>query len=48
MMPGEIYIHTYMPGLENDVRKLGNLHQSTWKYQNCDFDSILLSKVENL
>ena len=27
-------------GLEND--------QSTWKSQNCDFDRILLSKVENV
>ena len=25
-----------------------SFHQSTWKSQNCDFDSILLLKVENV
>ena len=35
-------------GLENDMRNLGNFHQSTGKCQNWDFDGILLSKVENL
>ena len=34
-------------GSENDMRNLANFHQSTWKYQNWDFDWILLSKVEN-
>ena len=34
-------------GLENDMRNLANFHQSTRKYQNWDFDVILLSKVEN-
>ena len=28
-------------GLKNDMRNLANFHQSTWKYQNCDFDRIL-------
>ena len=31
-----------------DMRNLANLHQSTRKCQNWDFDGILLSKVENL
>ena len=35
-------------GLENNMKNLANFHQSTWKSQNCDFDGILLSKVENL
>ena len=34
--------------LENDMRNLGNFHQSTQKCQNWDFDQILLSKVENV
>ena len=34
-------------GLENDMRNLADLHQSTRKSQNWDFDSILLSEVEN-
>ena len=34
-------------GLENDMRNLVNFHQSTRKSQNCEFDGILLSKVEN-
>ena len=34
-------------GLENDMRNLENVYHSTWKCQNCDFDGILLSKVEN-
>ena len=34
-------------GLENDMRSLANLHQSTRKSQSWDFDGILLSKVEN-
>ena len=33
---------------KNDMRNLGSFHQSTWKYQNWDFDRILLSKVENI
>ena len=28
--------------------KFTNFHQSTWKCQNCDFDGILLSKVEKV
>ena len=35
-------------GLENDMTNLANFHQSTQKCQNCDFDGILLSKVENV
>ena len=34
-------------GLENDMMILPNIHQSTRKSQNWDFDGILLSKVEN-
>ena len=30
---------------KNDMRNLGNFHQSTWKSRNWDFDGILLSKV---
>ena len=32
---------------KNDMRNLANFHQSTRKYQNWDFDGMLLSKVEN-
>ena len=35
-------------GLENDMRNMANFHQSTWKWQNWEFDGILLSKVENV
>ena len=35
-------------GLENDMRNLADFHQSTRKYQNCNFDGILLHKVENV
>ena len=28
-------------GLENDMRNMENIHQSTWKCQNWDFDYIL-------
>ena len=35
-------------GLENNIRNMANFHQSTWKYQNWDFDGILLFKVENI
>ena len=28
-------------GLENDMRKMANFHQSTWKSRNSDFDEIL-------
>ena len=35
-------------GLENDTRNFANFHQSTRKFQNWDFDGILLSKVENV
>ena len=31
-----------------DMKNLANSHQSTRKCQNCDFDEILWSKVENL
>ena len=34
--------------LENDTRSLENIHQSTQKCQNSNFDGILLSKVENI
>ena len=35
-------------GLENNMWNLANVHQSTWKSQNWDFDGILSSKVENV
>ena len=35
-------------GLKNNMRNLANLYQSTWKFQNWDFDGILLSQVENV
>ena len=35
-------------GLENYMRNLANLHQSTQKSQNWDFSGVLLSKVENV
>ena len=34
--------------LENNMTNLANFHQGTWKSQNCDFDEILMSKVENV
>ena len=34
-------------GLEYDTRNFTNLHKSTQKSQNRNFDAILLSKVEN-
>ena len=34
-------------GLENDMRNLENVHQTTQKSQNWNFDGIFLSKVEN-
>ena len=34
--------------LKNDIRNVVNIHQSTWKSENWDFDGIFLSKVENL
>ena len=36
---------TWTCGLENNMRNLGNFHQSTWKSQNWNFDGVLLSKV---
>ena len=35
-------------GLENYMSNFANFHQSTQKFQNWDFDGILLSKVENV
>ena len=35
-------------GLENDMRNLANVHQTTRKSQNWNFDWILLSIVENV
>ena len=35
-------------GLKNDMKNLENFYQSTWKYQNWDFDGILLPKVVNV
>ena len=35
-------------GLENDMRNLADVHQSTRKSQNWDFDEILLSKIKNV
>ena len=34
--------------LENDMRNFANFYQGTQKYQNCNFDKMLLSKVENV
>ena len=34
--------------LENNMRNFANFHQSTRKYQNWNFDKMLLSKVENV
>ena len=34
--------------LKIDMMNLANFHQSTRKYQNWDFDGILLFKVENV
>ena len=34
--------------LENYMRNMANFHQSTWKFENWDFDGIILSKVENV
>ena len=34
--------------LENNIRNFANFHQSTRKYQNWNFDGILLSKVEKV
>ena len=34
-------------GLEIDMKNLADFHQSTRKFQNWDFDGILLSRVEN-
>ena len=34
--------------LENDMSNLANFHESTRKFQNWNFDKILLSKVENV
>ena len=34
--------------LENEIWNLANVHHSTGKSQNWDFDGILLSKVENV
>ena len=33
---------------KNDMRNLASFNQSTRKYENWDFDGILLSKVENV
>ena len=35
-------------GLENDMRNLANIHQSTRKSQNWDFHWVLLYKVEHV
>ena len=35
-------------GLENGMRNLANVHQSTRKCQNWNFDGILFSKVETV
>ena len=34
-------------GLENGTRNFANFHQSTWRYQNWNFDEIFLFKVKN-
>ena len=33
---------------KNNMKNLANFHQSTQKFQNWDFDEILLSKVANV
>ena len=35
-------------GLENDIKKLANYHQSTQKSQNWNFYWVILCKVENV
>ena len=35
-------------GLENDMRNRENVTSALEKYQNWDFDGILLTKVENI
>ena len=34
--------------LKNGVGNLANFHQSSGKFQNCNFDGIFLSKLENV
>ena len=33
---------------KNDIKNLGNFHQSTWKSQNSDFDGILLNPKKKM
>ena len=33
---------------KNDMRNLANFHQTTQKFQNWDFEGVLLSKVGNV
>ena len=35
-------------GLKNDMKNLTYFHQKTRKFQNLDFNGVLLSKVENV
>ena len=35
-------------GLQNGARNLATFHNITQKTKNCDFDRIILSKVENI
>ena len=32
--------------LENDMRNMSNFHQTTWKFQNWDFDGILFNELK--
>ena len=33
---------------KSDMKNLANFHYNSWRYQNWDFDGILLSNVENV
>ena len=35
-------------GFKNDMRSFSIIHRSTRKSENCEFDGILFSKVENV
>ena len=38
----------WLLSFKNDIRNLGNFHQSTWKSQNLDFDGILLNPKKKM
>ena len=35
-------------GLKDEIRNLANIYQSTLKFQNQEFNGILISKIENV